>query len=402
MSGGGTARAAAPGTTPATETTLPTVTEATPAQLVEWDALTVDPPGGHLYQSRAWAAYRAAIGWRPRFLALSDGGRVLVLERPWPIVGGASAYVSRGPAPTSLPVATLAARLAAVSDYLAAHGVDVVAADAEVPAETGYGELLAARGFRPIEELQPSRHRMDLVLGPGADEAAVFRAFSMSHRQRIRQAEREGLVVLRLDRVAPAGEGEALAGGALAGPGAGCVGPSDDPFDSAEAVIGRLHALVRLTGERRHFSVGPADAFLDWSLRALAARRLVLLECRTAEGEPVAAASFYRHGERLTYSHSGDRTELRSAHPGAVRLILWRLIQLAIAEGRAIVDLGGVDVAGARRMPRPGEPAHGLLEFKRGFGASWVELTGARERVVRPARYAIGRVAARASRVVGR
>ena len=44
----------------------------------------------------------------------------------------------------------------------------------------------------------------------------------------------------------------------------------------------------------------------------------------------------------------------------------------------------------------------GLYEHKRSFGASWVEMTGAHERVMRPSRYAIGRVTARVERVVGR
>jgi hypothetical protein len=44
----------------------------------------------------------------------------------------------------------------------------------------------------------------------------------------------------------------------------------------------------------------------------------------------------------------------------------------------------------------------GLYEHKRSFGAAWVEMTGAHERVIRPWRYTLGRLAARAARVVGR
>ena len=391
------------------------VSEAGPAELATWDAATVEPPGGHVYQSRAWAAYRAAFGWRPRFLVLSDGGRVLALERPWPLVGGASAYVSRGPAPVTAPAPVLAARLAAATAHLAGRGVDVIAADAEVEAATGYAGLLSAAGFGPIEELQPSRHRMDLRVGPGADESAVLRAFSATHRNLVRSAERQGLAVLRLDRAAgtagtpdggdSGGEGAGVGvgnGGSGRDPGEGFVGPGASPADRAAAVIDRLHALVRAAGERRHFAVGTAPAFRDWSLRALAAGHLVLLECRTAESEPVASAAFYRHGERLTYALAGDRVEHRRAHPGAVRLLVWRAIQLALREGRPLVDLGGVDVPGARRVPLPGEAAYGMLQFKAGFGAEWVELAGAHERVIRPGRYAIGRVAARVARGLGR
>ena len=66
------------------------------------------------------------------------------------------------------------------------------------------------------------------------------------------------------------------------------------------------------------------------------------------------------------------------------------------------MDLGGVDVPGARRRPEPGEPAYGMLTFKESFGARWIELTGAHERVLEPVRYGLGRVTARLAAAVGR
>jgi lipid II:glycine glycyltransferase (peptidoglycan interpeptide bridge formation enzyme) len=85
-----------------------------------------------------------------------------------------------------------------------------------------------------------------------------------------------------------------------------------------------------------------------------------------------------------------------------VRLVVWEAMKGALAEGRTEMDLGGVDVPGARRRPEPGEPAHGMLAFKESFGASWIELTGAHERVFRPTRYALGRIAARIVAAAGR
>jgi lipid II:glycine glycyltransferase (peptidoglycan interpeptide bridge formation enzyme) len=82
-----------------------------------------------------------------------------------------------------------------------------------------------------------------------------------------------------------------------------------------------------------------------------------------------------------------------------LHLLRWRAIQLAIREGCSELDLGGVDVRGARREPTPGEPTYGLFEHKRSYGATWLELTGAHERSIRPWRYLAGRIAAR---VIGR
>jgi len=364
--------------------------EADASELESWDDRTVRPAGGHVLQSRGWAEYRARAGWQPRFLVGSDGGAVLALAKPWPIVGGASAYVSRGPIPDAAPD-VLADRLAGAAAWLFAHGVDVVAADAQVRAETGYGAALVARGFRPIEEIQPSRHRLSVPLGPDVDEEAALRNVSKQTRQRIRQAESAAVEVVRFDRAIPddaPGDGFAVPGRAV------------------EAALGEFYDLLIATAERRGFEVLSRGRFLDWTTTAYAAGQLLYLEARAprsagggagnagAAGGSLAGLIVYRHGDRLSTFLSGDRDDARDQFPGAFHLLRWRAIQLAIREGRAEMDLDGADVPGARRIPGPGDSAHGLYQHKRSFGAEWVELTGAYERVTRPGRYAAGRMAA--------
>ncbi len=364
--------------------------EAAPAELEDWDARAVEAPGGHVYQSRAWAEHRRASGWLPRFLVFEDGGRVLTLERPWPLIGGSSAYVPRGPAPVGIDGAALAARQVGVGEALAALGVDVVASDPEVPAaDTAYVAAIHAAGFAPIEEIQPSRHRITLALDDGVDEMLAFGHIAKSTRQRIRAAEASGLAVVRHDaHPAPDGVGE------------GFVGPAEP----AEAALDRFYDLLLATGERRQFTFGPRAGFVGWWLAALAAGHLVYLEVRDggADGVPLAGLVLYRHGGRLSTVHSGDRAETRRTHPGALHLARWRAIQLAIREGSSEMDLGGADLPGARREPVEGEPMWGLYQHKLGFGGRWLELAGAHERVIRPRRYAAGRLAARVARLVRR
>jgi hypothetical protein len=273
----------------------------------------------------------------------------------------------------------VAARLIELADALRAGGVDVVAADPEVVAsDVAYADRLAEAGFHPIEELQPSRHRMRIPLGPAADEAAVHSALSKSTRQRIAAAERDLVVVAHDARV----------------PVDGLTGPTEP----AAAAIERLGGLLASAGHRLGFPFAKTE--IEWWRLAFADGLLVLLEARVggAAGEPVAGLALYRHGGILSTAHSADRVETRRSHPGALHLLRWRAAQLAIASGAAELDLGGVDVAGARREPLPGEPTYGLLEHKRSFGAEWVELVGARERVLRPWRYAVGRSMARLAR----
>jgi lipid II:glycine glycyltransferase (peptidoglycan interpeptide bridge formation enzyme) len=365
--------------------------EATAAELVDWDRRTVHSPGGHVYQSRAWAEQRRRLGWQPLHAILDADHAALVLLRPFPLVGGASAYVPRGPvaSPNDDPAAA-AARVATLADWLAAtRDVAVVATDAEIPAaEAAYGRSLRAAGFHPIPEIQPSRHRVSLSLPADGDDAAARAGLSKSTRQRINVIEDEGVVVTRYDS-------------------AGWDG--DHPlFETATRplpeVLGAFATLLEGTGERRGFRFGPRGVFLDWWTAAHAAGLLVYLEARddASPDRPLGGLILYRHGQRLSTVHSADAPGVRDSHPGVMHLLRWRAIQLAIREGRGEMDLGGVDIGPEHKEPGKGDPMAGLYEHKRSFGAAWVEMTGAHERVIRPWRYAIGRVATRVARLVRR
>src|SRR5439155_1609510 len=175
---------------------------ATPEELDSWDVSAVASPNGHVYQSRAWAQYRAAHGWQTWHLAFDDGFRLLLLGRPRSVTGGGSAYASRGPLPEASAERS-AQRAAAAAELLAGKGVDALTVDGETPADSGLGLLLAVAGFQPTEELQPSRHRMDVRLGPddlpNSDEKTIFASFGATTRNLIRQADRYGLRVKRVD-----------------------------------------------------------------------------------------------------------------------------------------------------------------------------------------------------------
>jgi len=350
-----------------------------------WDEHTVDQPNGHVYQSVEWAGHRAASGWLPRYLVVPGEPGVLALLRPWPQLGGFSAYVPRGPIPSGAPEDD-ASRAIHVAEVLADEDVDVVAVDAEVPADDQFERALAGAGFHQIEEIQPSRHRMSLPLA-GADEESAFDGISKSTRQRIRQAESSGVVVVRHDaRLGRGGLGEGFA----------------QPTEPTPVALDRFYDLLLETGERRHFSFGPRSSFVGWWTAAHRAGHLVYLEARAPGGYPLAGLLLYRHGRRLTTVHSGDHEAARRDHPGALHLLRWRAIQLAIREGRDEMDLGGVDVAGARREPREGDATYGLYQHKKSFGAEWVELAGAHEKVMNATRYRAGRVMSKLSRVLDR
>lgn len=361
---------------------------ATPDELAGWDRLTVDVPGGQVLQSRAWARHRATTGWLAHHLVCGDGRAVLALERPFPVVGGSRAYLPRGPVAAGDSVEQVAGRLAAVTGWLAARGADVVTTDAELTLGSGYGVRLESLGFHAVDDVQPARHRMSLAIHGGEDE--VLAGVAKQTRQRIRSAETEGVAIRRFDAAAAAGPGDGFAPG---------------PVERLPEALATFHAMVRATGERRGFQLGPVGPFLAWLTAAHAAGLAIYLEARLADrgsrGEAAAASSpiagllVYRQGDRLSTAISGDNAAARSAHPGVLHLLRWRAIQLAIREGRSEMDLGGVDVAGARHEPQPGEPIHGLYQHKRSFGAVFVEQVGAHERVLRPWHFRLARAAGR-------
>ena len=363
-----------------------TIRAADAAELTDWDERTVDVRGGHVYQSRAWAEHRVRAGWQADHLLFDDGFAALVLRRGWPWISGWSAYLPRGPVGGGEPPGQTAERLGAIVEWLAEREVAVVASDAEIPAASGYPARVTELGFHPIEEIQPSRHRISLPLA-GRSEDEVFGSVSKSTRQRIRKAEREVEFVVRHDgRVPPSGVGEGF----------------DKPSEPSQVALDRFYDLLLETGERKHFTFGPREAYLDWWQAALRAGHLIYLEAWSISGAPAGGLILYRHGERLSTVHSGDSVDERTLAPGAMHLLRWRAIQLALREGRSEMDLGGADVAGARHEPREGDEMWGLYQHKVSFGGQWLELTGAHERVLDANRYRLGRLAARAARLIGR
>ena len=363
---------------------------ATAAEVADWDARAVASPNGHVDQARAWAEYRAAHGWHTWHIAFDDGFRLLVLGRP----GGSSvgaAYASRGPIPERDP-ARSAARAAAAAELLAEKGVPALTVDGETPAATGLRQELAKLGFQAAEEEQASRHRMDVRLGPddapNSDEKTIFASFGATTRNLIRQADRHGLKVRRLDAGGGRSDDDDASPGSIEE-----FEPVD--LDDAETVDGMLRTfydMLDATAKRRGFALASEDKFLDWSRRGIAAGHTVYLQAEHPEDGPVAGATFYRHGHRLTYSLAGDRAELRRNYPGAVRLLVWRGIQIALDERRSVVDLGGIDTEGHRDKPDKGDPTYGMYQFKESFGARWVEMTGAHRKTMRPMANLAGRV----------
>jgi hypothetical protein len=373
---------------------------ATPEELEDWDARAVASRNGHVYQSREWSDYRAAHGSRTWHIAFDDGFRLLVIGRPDGARDAGLAYASRGPIPEADP-AIGALRAAVAAELLAAAGMAALTVDGEAPAASGLAAHLAAAGFAPTEEEQVARHRMEVALGPAdlpnSDEKTIFGSFGATARNAIRQAERHGLTVRRLD-----------AGGGRLEEEYGSSEPAEfdqvEPYDAAavEAMLRTFYEMLDRSAKASSFALTSEDLFVDWCRRAIAAGHMLYLQAEHPEDGPIAGAAFYRHGHRLTYALAGDRATERRKYPGAVPLLVWRGIQIGLDERRTTVDLGGVDVRGARGKPEKGDQTYGPYQFRESFGARWLELTGAHRKTMRHTPRSVGSAAARALRLLGR
>jgi len=325
-------------------------------------------------------------------LAVDDERRHALRAQELGGLGGAPAYASRGPVPESDPART-AARAAAAADLLGAQGVPALVVDGETPARAGLRLHLADAGFEPTDEEQPARHRMDVRLGPddapNSDEKTIFDSFGSQTRHLIRQAERHGLKVARLD----AGGGRIETDD---------VSPDLDDFQrvdpndatTADAMVRGIYGMLDPMVHGRSPALVSEAAFLEWSHRGIAAGHVLYLQAEHPEDGPVAAVGFHRHGHRLSFALVGARPELRRKYPGSVRLLLWRGFQIALDERRSVVDLGGADTPALRRRPDKGDETYGAYQFRESFGARWIELTGAHRKTLHPLRGGVWRVAA--------
>ena len=278
--------------------------------MTDWDALAVDAPGGHVYQSVAWAASSGAgrlaapvprharrrPGPRPR-AGLAAGGRVQRVRPARP-----------GRCRRTEPTTTARRRSPdgwsrSATPWRPAASTSSPPTPRSRPPTRAYGEAIRAAGFAPIEEIQPSRHRIALPLEPGSRRGAAS-----SRRSRSPRASGSG-------RREATGSWSSATTDARR---AACpVTGSRRPAEPSEVALDRFYDL--LPRDR-------ANGGTSGSGRATASSRGGPRRCvrgtsstsrpatRAPSGAVLAGLVLYRHGGRLSTVHSGDHAATRD-HP---------------------------------------------------------------------------------------
>ena len=360
------------------------IRDATAAELADWDTVSDEAPGGHVYQSRAWAEHRRASGWQPHFLIGDDGGRTLALVRRWPFIPGASAYVPRGP--VGLADGRLQGeRLIAVADALAAEG---------------------STSSRPIQRcrraaLVPHHHRGRRV-PPDPGDPAVAPSHLAAARPRRRRGGSStafpsppdsgsrrgeaGVVVVRHDHM-PEWTRTARVGEGLRGP----AGTADAAFD-------RFYDLLLETGARKHFSWPAGGSSAGGGLRSMQGTSSTRGTRRHGQRRPACRAGpKYRHGGPVD-GPPGDHAGADDASGGAPPAPLARRSSWRSARGRRRWIWVAWTCRAQGKAGR-GRPALRPLPAQDLVRRPMLELTRCTERVSDARGYQAGRLTSRVARL---
>ena len=238
-------------------------------------------PTGTRGPSTRPAATSTSRGPGPSTGAQSAGGRgssspttaaaVLALTRPWPSIGGGSAYLPRGPVagrPAVEPAALARAARSTSPRRWPATGSTSSPPTPRSPPRTPAsraaiaGRRLPARSRRSSRRATGSRCR--------SAPAPTRRPCSTGSpsRRASGSAAPSGTACrssATTRRLGPDGAGEGFA----------------TPAEPPAAALDRFYDLLLETGERRQFSFGPRPAFVAWWRAALDAGHLVYLEARS-------------------------------------------------------------------------------------------------------------------------
>lgn len=329
-----------------------------------WDAFVEAAAYRSFSQLWAWGELRREAGWVPLRLAVGDrdtpSGPILagvqLMLRRIPLIRFALGYAPRGPVGALDDDATWSELVAGMRRLGNDERVATIRIEPEAPVGSRVAQRLGARFWRPAPAVQPVVTRL-VDLSCSEDELRA--GLRKKHRQYVARAEREGMVVERLD--ARASEGE------------------------TGAALADFHRILSATGERAGFNVRVPDYYRGvWAALAPSNRGRLFFASR--DGDRLATLFHIACGDHVAELYGGATPEGTRHH--ANELVKWGAMLDLKSEGFARYDLWG-------------QPTGGIAQFKEGFGGELVEYVGARDLVVDPVGDAAVRAGLAARTTVG-
>ncbi|MBN1562865.1 MAG: peptidoglycan bridge formation glycyltransferase FemA/FemB family protein [Anaerolineae bacterium] len=324
-----------------------------------WDSFVNTHPRAHLLQLCAWGELKAAFGWTPQRVAVTNPAGELVagaqiLFRRLPLRLGQLAYIPYGPLVDWTDTAQVHAVLNAIDQVARQYGAVFL------KIEPGFhlpDVDFAAFGFKAsAQTVQPPR---TVTLDIRGDDDTIQARMNQKTRRNIRKSIKYDITIRT----------------------------------GSAADVASFNALLDETGDRAAFGVHvPAYYERAYNLFVPAGRAALLLG--SYAGQDLAGVMVFALGEWAWYLYgaSSGQERQRMASYG----VQWAGIQWAKAQGAAIYDMYGVpdvepDELEAQFQDRS-DGMWGVYRFKRGWGGEVMRSVGAWDRVYNPALYAVYRI----------
>ena len=310
-----------------------------------WDDF-VAARGGHILQSSAWGELKSRFGWSALRLALARddalvaGAQILFRRLP---LGLRFAYIPRGPVADPNDHSTNAALFDALCDAaksrrgfalkIEPNWLDLPISNLQSFDFAQDKSLISNFQLLTSNSIQP---RTTIHLDLTRDLDAILAQMKPKWRYNIRLAERKGVV-------AREGSADDLAG---------------------------FYRLLQITSARDQFAIH-SEEYYRVAFELFTARDCARLFVAEYAREPLAMIFVTAFGGEAIYLYGASSNAHRERMPN--HALHWAAIQWAKARGCARYDLWGLGAT----TDADARAAHGLYQFKQGFGGAVVRYAGA-------------------------
>lgn len=325
---------------------------ATDAECERWNALIAENPGGgEVWSGIEYSVAKSFNGYTPRFVIterLAGGSRLatLVLEKSVRMLGKLW-YLPAGPAGNE-PSAVLEAAQS-IAELAKGEGAFLLKIEPRILESDSAKRAILGAGYRQTFRIIPNESTV--MLDVSGDEAEVSARFAASCRNKIRRAEKEGLVIRRVE---PTEENCRIM------------------FDLlAETSAGR-------------FELRPFEYYkLFWQTYCDAGTGALILGYK--DEQPVAGLFGMILGETSVYK---DGASVRQGLPtGSMNALQWELVLWAREHGAVRHDLCGAPHSS--RVDDKSHPLYGVGQYKLAFNKNIIDHVGTFDLPLKPFAYKI-------------
>lgn len=310
---------------------------ATDAERDSWNELVAsNPGGGEVWASAEYASAKAFNGYSPKFVVVEGQPAkiaVLVLEKSVPMLGKLW-YVPAGPpAPDASGVLELSASIA---DLACQNGAFMLKIEPRLLESAATKQAIVDAGY--VETFRIIPNESTVVLDVSGEEAEVSGRFASSCRNKIRRAEKEGLVIRRVE--------------------------------PTETNCRIMFDLLAETSAGR-FELRPYEYYrLFWQSFIASGNGVLILGYK--DEQPVAGLFGMILGETSVYK---DGASVRQGLPtGSMNALQWELILWAREHGAVRHDLCGAPHSS--RVDDKTHPLYGVGQYKLAFNKAIIDHVG--------------------------